>query len=109
MPSRVTLIAHDGRSASVLCRRLLRVLGLLPALRFVLPVALLQFQDGGMVYKPIHSSSRRHWIFEDRTPFGKHQIARDEHAASFISFCKQNEENVGLVSIERDVGYVVDN
>ena len=67
-----------------------------------------QVQDDRMVYDAIDGRHRRHRIFENAVPVGKHQICRNGHAAAFVTFAQERKEHLHFVTVVLDVADVVE-
>jgi hypothetical protein len=60
-----------------------------------------------VVYDAVDRSERRHWVFEDAIPGGKHEIGGNQHGALLITLSKQREEHLHLLAILLDIANVV--
>lgn len=51
-----------------------------------------------MVHQAVNGRRRGHRVLEDLLPFAKGKIARQQHAAVFVSLGQQREEHFHLLS-----------
>ena len=73
-------VRHFHRRFLFGCGFSFRFLGLLDAV-----ARDVQFENDAVMHQAINGGGGRHWVFEDAFPFGKRQIAGDQHTAAFVA------------------------
>src|SRR3954471_1192399 len=64
-------------------------------------------EDHAVVDDAVDGGGGGHRILEDPVPLAEHQIARDDHRASFVALGEKREEDLHLVAVLLDVAKVV--
>ena len=67
-----------------------------------------ELQDDGVVDQPVDRGGGRHRILEDALPVAEHQVAGDQHRASFIALGNQGEEDLRLFGALFDVANIIE-
>ena len=67
-----------------------------------------ELEDDAVMDQAVDGRGGGHRVFEDLFPLAEGQVAGEEHAAAFIAFGQEGEEDLDLIAVLLDVADVID-